>query len=300
MLICLINTPSLPTPGTHFITTSKFVSGFKSLGYEYRLITSDDDLSSIPDTKETIFVLSNHGIVGSGIEKFERYLRFVNSTFILWFYHDILEKNGMKLPLKKWILTGEHFHSKPKLHSHIRFWDIQQKIENYEPLTFSSYLTPKEVATHTRGPILWDAQFVGSPYKVSWLGQIPNCFARTTALSTTEEERVRSFLQSECALGFHSDANVLNNVVVERVPEALSYGAVCLSDNPAAVEYTDGIVDFVSSLEETKNRIQYYKSNKTEADKKRQAGYNWVSSKGTYQHVAARFLSKMKNLGYCK
>jgi hypothetical protein len=300
MLICLINTPSMPTPGTHFYTTNKFIHGFRLLGYEQKLITNEEQLKSIPDSENTIFVVSNHGFAEGNSSKLEVFSRFTKSTFILWFFHDLVKKNNFQLPIKNWILTGEHFHEMPRLQPHISFWNLQKQMENYHPLTFLSYLNPTQVGSFIRGPIIWDAQFVGSPYKTDWLQKLPNCFARTTALNTSEEDRIKSFLQSHCALGFHSDPNIANNVVVERVPEALSFGAICLSDNPASVNFTDGIVEFVSSFEETKDKILFYKTNEEAANKKRIAGYDWVKAKGTYRHLAESFLNKMKELGFTK
>lgn len=301
MKFCIINTPEMPTPGTHYMTTSKFASGFARLGFEVCEIKTNQELLSLPNDNGTILMISNHGIeIDWDKKRLEIFSHLTNVTKILWFFHSYLIKTNLDVPFNNWILTGEHFHMPPKVELHSSLYRFQETLKNYHPLTFMSYMDPEKVGTHPRGPIVWDAQFVGSAYKTEWLSKIPNCYARTVAMSTTEEDRIKSFLSSHCALGFHSDNNILNSVVVERVPEALSYGAVCLSDNPAAVNFTDGVVELVQSLEELKDRINFYKTNEEAAERKRVSGYEWVKTKGTYKHLAQSFLNKMKELDYVK
>lgn len=299
MKFYIVNTPEMPTPGTHYFTTSKFASGFGKLGFKVCEIKTNQEISTIPDENDTILMISNHGIeIDFDRKRLEIFSHLTKATKILWFFHSYMIKTNIDIPFNNWILTGEHFHSEPKLESHLTLYNFENTIKNHHPLTFSSYMDPEKVGSFKRGPMIWDAQFVGSPYKTSWLTQIPNCYARTTALSTNEEDRIKSFLCSHCALGFHSDANILNSVVVERVPEALSHGTVCLSDNPAAVGFTDGVVELVQSFDEVKEKIKFYKFNKEAAEKKRIAGYKWVKTKGTYKHLAQSFFNKMKELGY--
>jgi hypothetical protein len=299
MKFCIVNTPDMPTPGTHYMTTNKFASGFEKLGFQICQVKTAEELNSIPDEADTIFMISNHGIEDNWDSKrLQPFGNFKKATKILWHFHYYMMKTNIDIPFNNWILTGEHMHSMPKLDSHLVSYNFQNTLKSYHPLTFFSYIDPNKVGSLKRGPMIWDAQFVGSPYKTDWLAKIPNCFAKTAAMSTTEEDRVKSFLRSHCALGFHSDNNIANNVVVERVPEALSYGTVCLTDNPAAVGFTDGVAEFVDSLEAVKDKIKYFKFNKEAAEKKRIAGYEWVRTKGTYKHLAQSFLDKMKELGY--
>ena len=299
MKFCIVNTPELPAPGTFYMTVSKFASGFARLGYQICEIKTNQELLSLPNDAGTILMISNHGIeIDWDKKRLERLSHLTNATKILWFFHSYLIKTNLDIPFDNWLLTGEHFHMPPTMEGHLSSYKFQETLENYHPLTFMSYIDPEKVGTFIRGPIVWDAQFVGSPYKTEWLAKIPNCYAKTVALSTTEEDRINSFLCSHCALGFHSDNNIRNNVVVERIPEALSYGAICLSDNPTAVKFTDGVVELVQSLDEVKAKINFYKTNKEAAEKKRISGYEWVKTKGTYKHLAQSFLNKMKELGY--
>jgi hypothetical protein len=52
----LMNSPELPTPGTHYFTTSKFSKGFKKHGYNVIDATTLDAI-----TDGSIVLLSNHG-----------------------------------------------------------------------------------------------------------------------------------------------------------------------------------------------------------------------------------------------
>lgn len=301
MLFCIVNTKELPTLGTHMATTMKFASGIGHHDYEIVTITDNSQLAEIPDLSTTIFLISNHGIDFSSSsfgESLKCFSRYKNAFKLCWHFHTWLLA-GNELPFNKWALTGEHYHSLPATVDYHKSWNLQKSLEHkYIPLTFSSFLHPENIGEISL-PKIYDTQFVGTSYKTSWLQQLPTthkCYIRNIALQTSENDRISSFLQSYTALGFHAELNIANNVVTERVPEALSLGAVCLTDNPSAVEFTDGIAELVSSFEDLKDKIDFYKSNSTKAKEKIELGYSWAKSKETYFHVAETCLKQLNKL----
>ena len=295
--IFLMNSPELPTPGTHMFTTRKFLSGFTYYGYEVIVVNKLDDIIN-----GSIVLLSNHGIDQSSVSKkigidALNYLSrsFPDTIYLCWFYH----KHYDSIPFKKFIITGEHFRMKPLLQSHIPFWDIQEKINNYVPLTFASALFPDNIGFHKRTEKL-NGCFMGTAYKYHWVSNLENiaylpgiCNGR----ELKEEDRINTFLSSKIAFGFHHDNNVSNNVVVERVFEGMAYGCVVISDSPAAGIITDGIVQVAKDKSEfldIYNRLLKNDAERLELQKK---GYLWVKNNGLYIHTVNNFLKKIDELG---
>jgi spore maturation protein CgeB len=287
----LMNSNELPTPGTHYYTTSKFSKAFEYYGYT---VLEAKTLDSIIDG--SIVLLSDHGITPNKEMGF-LYLNYLskkypNTIFICWFYH----KYYNEIPFKKFIITGEHFHKKHFLEGHIFCWDLQNKINNYVPFTFSSSLFPKDVGNFTRNEII-NGCFIGTAYKHNWINGLQN-IAYVTGNKYPENERIRLFLSSKIAFGFHADDNILNNVVVERVFEGMAYGCVVISDNPVAAEITDNIVQVCTSKDEFLNIYNRLLNNDDERKELQKRGYNWIKKNGLYTHVVEKFLNKCNELAY--
>jgi len=287
----LMNSKELPTPGTHYYTTNKFSKGFKFHGYT---VLEANTLDSITDG--SIVLLSDHGITPNKEKGFEylQYLsiKFPNTIFICWFYH----KYYYEIPFKKFIITGEHFHKKPLLDGHVFCWDLQNKINNYVPFTFSSPLFPEDIGKFTRNEMI-NGCFIGTAYKPNWVNDLKN-IVYVTGNRYPENERIRLFLSSKIAFGFHADDNVLNNVVVERVFEGMAYGCVVISDNPVAAEITDNIVQVCTSKDEFLKIYNRLLNNDEERKQLQKRGYEWIKNKGLYTHVAQNFLNKCKELDF--
>jgi hypothetical protein len=287
----LMNSPELPTPGTHHFTTTKFSKGFEKHGY---IVSEANTLDSIIDG--SIVLLSDHGITPNKEKglSFLRYLsnKFPNSIYICWFYHKYYDE----IPFKKFIITGEHFYKKPSLDSHIFCWDLQNKINNYVPLTFRSSLLPENIGNLPRNEIL-NGCFIGSPYKPNWISGLQNV-AYVTGNNFPENNRIQLFLSSKIAFGFHNDPNICNNVVVERVFEGMAYGCVVICDNPIAAEITDNIVQVCTTKEEFLNIYNRLLNNENELKELQQRGYEWIRKKGLYIHIAKNFLDKFNELGF--
>jgi len=296
--IFLMNSPELPTSGTHMFTTSKFLSSFTYYGYEVFIANKLDDI-----VNGSIVLLSSHGIDHPIISKkigtdAINYLAttFPDSVYLCWFYHHYYHS----IPFKKFIITGEHFRMKPALESHIPFWNIQEKINNYVPLTFACALFPNVIGTIERKETL-NGCFMGTAYKHDWVYNLDNiaylpglCNGR----ELKEEDRIKTFLSSKIAFGFHNDNNVLNNVVVERVFEGMAYGCVVISDSPAAGVITGGIVQVAKNKSEFLDIYNRLLNNDAVRLELQRRGYLWAKENGLYVHTTKNFLKKMDELGF--
>lgn len=292
--ILIVNTKTFPVLWTLNYTFQKFANGFVQLGYQKGFVKSDEELMNIADEENTILIFSNHCFSNKQVDCIGPLKKFKKALKILWFFHDFIITNG-DIELDNWILTGEHWRDIPKLTGHKIYYDLQSKMDNYVPLTFSSFLPINEIGKNKKN-IIWDSQFVGSGYKKEWTSQISNSFVRNIPPFISEEQRVESFINSLSSMGFHSNENIQNNCVVERVPEALSFGCVVFTDNKIAEEITGGIVEYVESLQQLKDKIKFYKNNEHERYKKELSGYEWCRKYGTYTHVAQNFLNKSKEI----
>ena len=290
MNVFLMNSPELPTPGTHFYTTSKFVNSFKYHGYN---VSEAKTLESITDN--SIVMLSNHGM--DNIDKGFNALKFLankfpNAIYICWFYH----KYYNEIPFKKFVITGEHFHKKPVLQGHIDCWNLQNKINNYVPLTFSSSLFPEQIGSFNRNELI-NGCFIGSAYKPNWVNNLPNIFY-VTGNNLPENQRIQAFLSSKIAFGFHADDNIKNNVVVERVFEGMAYGCVVISDTKTASDITDNIVQYASTEDEFKKIYERLLNNDDERKTLQKRGYEWIKQNGLYVHVTQKFIDKFNELQF--
>lgn len=280
-----------PCPGSHYLHTKKFLTSFEAHGYKYGEISRISDVDSV--FPGDIVYLSNHGFTGRElpIEFFSR-LGERGANTILWFWHDQLEL-GENFFGKNYILTGEHFYSMPHLAEHIFRWNIQQGSPNYVPLTFSSSLRPDEIDMQVRTE-KYLAHFIGNGYKSDINRRLRLRFRGIQIQNTppfiSERRRTQIFLSSKVALGWHSDDNIKNNVVVERVFEGLAFGNVVISDTPIARDITDGIVEFADSYEVARDFLIRIKKDSTFVKHKRELGMAWAKANGTYWHVAKKFI----------
>lgn len=296
--IFLMNSPELPTPGTHLCTTNKFLSGFKYYDYEITHASNLDDIEN-----GSIVLLSNHGLehpyVSSEIGfNAIKYLseRYPDCVYLCWFYHKFYDS----LPFKKFILTGEHFREKPYVKLHIERWNLQQKINNYVPFTFASPLLPQEIGSFQRNETI-NGCFMGTAYKYDWVSNLPNIVylcGMTHGNNIKEDDRINIFLSSKIAFGFHHDDNVMNNVIVERVFEGMAYGCVVISDSPEAGKITNGIVQVATNKNEFLEIYHKLLNNHELCQELQQKGYEWVKQNGLYVHTVKKFLDKIDELHF--
>lgn len=295
--VYLMNSIELPTPGTHYFTCKKFIKGFIEHGYDISEVNKLEDLLD-----DCVVLLSDHGyhynkdVFFNSLEKLANY--YPNNIYICWSYFNFINN----IPFKKFILTGEHFYDKPRLSGHLKCWDLQQKINNFVPLTFSSFLTKTEVGKYERNEI-YNGVFIGSTYKKDWVENINNIIYLgsdkwTPENPIPEDKRIQYFLNSKIAFGFHSTDNILNNVVTERVFEGMSLGCVVISDNPIAGKITNNIVQVATNKREFLNIYNRLLNDNNECEKLQKLGYNWIIQNGLYYHTASNFINKMKELRF--
>lgn len=296
--VIMLNTKELPVSGTLYFQACKFISSFSFHGYELLEVRTIEDFLNLNPTKFDIVYLSNHGPstnILSAQKCFEKF-KSLQCTFILWFYHDYIK--NLQMP-KKWILTGEHFRKEPKLEGHHNSWIFQKTLQNYVPMTFATSILPNDIGKFQRNEIL-KASFVGAPYQVSWCKSLVsldnNILIKYTPPFISEEERYKIYLSSVVSLGFHSENNSKNSVLVERIFEGLALGNVVISENPACEEFTDGNVKFVSSFEEVKEEIEKAWNNPYERRLRQESGMKWCKEHGTYVNVSKSFIEKSNEL----
>ena len=285
-----------PCPGSHYLHTKKFLESFEHHGFSYSEIKSIADISKIQSMD--IVYLSSHGFsLGEPPVSLFEMISAKGAYQILWFWHDYLDLARTYFS-NRFILTGEHFYSKPMLRQHIDLWQIQNSIDEYVPLTFASSLNPAEIGSFARSE-KYLAHFVGFGYKPQINKKLQFRFRGIKIQNTppfiSEGERRDIFRSSKVALGWHSDANIKNNVVVERVFEGLAFGNAVISDTPVAREITDGIVEFADTYDETKEFLLRIKKDDQFRQKKMEQGLAWAKAHGTYWHVAKRFIDHFES-----
>ena len=308
--IIIVNTPEIPVFGTHLFHVKKLCEGFRWNDIDVIEVNSIHDLSTINLNEKDFIYISNHVINGTDDPMFYRLSPLVESLLgylaqkkcipIFWFWHSIIGNEVMNSLGGRYILTGEDFRSKPKTPSHIKTWDIQKTINNYVPSTFSAAIHPDKIGTFSRTETSL-SNFVGCSYKLEWLHSLMNRtnekhLIQITPPHISERERVDTFLDSVTSMGFHSQTNIDNGVVVERVFEGLAYGNVVVSDNPCSKEMTDGIIEYVDSFEtlvDLLHKAWYDVDYRTE---KQRLGMLWCKEHGTYKPVAHRFIVKANQL----
>ena len=284
--VVFLNTPEIGIgkDHTHYAASSEFINGFSEYGYTPKVIThihSENDLCGAE-----FILLSSHKI---NIEYYKKIHAIApEATYILWFFHDYIDS----LPFTKYILTGEYWYKPHRLlprHQHL--YNIQKTMTNYIPLLLRANESPVCIGKYTRDEKI-NGCFMGTPYKFDWVRGLDNVLYHNINIRKLlpYDKRREIYLQSKIAFGFHHDNNIINHHVTQRVFEALCYGCVVLSDNPAASLMTDEIVVYVKSKTDFLEKYNYYLTHPDECDKKRSQGYEWAKRYGTNRYSAKLFI----------
>jgi hypothetical protein len=286
--IALVNIPECPCPGTHHAACTEFIEGFRDYGYQPFVAT---ELKKCNDAD--ILLLSSHRIDLSFLNRLNEINP--NAVYILWYYHNVLDK----IPFKKFILTGEYFHKTPRTTEHIAYDRINKSIDNFVPFMLRANEDPALIGTYKKTNEL-NGCFMGTAYKYKWVDSLSNIIYHDINVNglLSYNDRRNIHLKSKIAFGFSSDGNVLNYHPTQRIFEGLAYGCVVISDNEAARDVTNGIVEYAGTKEEFLEKYNYYLSNPEECRKKELAAYEWSKEYGTNRYAAFLFLEKMKKLNY--
>jgi hypothetical protein len=303
----MINTPLLPTNGTHQFMIRKFMNGFSSYGVLSADLNSFDD---IQDSEDQIFVVADHFYNDlNGRQNMEFYkslfselaIKFEKTTWVFWNYQNIIYDNysNEEFPFKKQILTTEHYR-RINYKNFEKFNDNFTKYinqPNYVELPFASSLHPEEIENILeKRTDVFDCGYCGCNYKPEWLRQVSNKFNSFIHCwdngFLSEDDRINNaFLGSKICLAFNAEENVENGLPSERVFEGLAYGCIVLTDSDVAVEATNGVAVLVNSYEELEEKINYYLNNDDERIAKQKTGIDFAKNFGTYFHVAKKFLN---------
>jgi hypothetical protein len=284
--IALVNTPESPCPGTHNAACNEFMEGWRDFGYAVSEAHNLDECVG-----KTVLLLSSHAIDWN-------YLRRMNdvnpdAVYILWFYFDHIDK----IPFRKYILTGEHYVHPPALPAHKHWYDIAMSAHNYVPFMLRANIAPSHIGTIGHQAV-WNGCFMGSGYKHHWVYGLSNTLYHDigTAGLLSYPEREAIYRTSLIAFGFHSDANVVNNHVTQRVFEGLAAGCVVISDNPAAADLTGGIVMYARNKEEFLTTYNNVMNDHELCTRKRNEGHEWARLYGTNRYAAQQFITKIDEL----
>lgn len=300
--IALVNTSEFPCPGSHLLHARKLLGAFSSQGYAYQEITADASQTVFELREGDIAYISNHGLISG--QPSSRQIEILDALAkagvvpIFWFWHEHTELLDSIFG-SRWILTGEHLRAKNVLPSHEVFARITNSRENFVPSRFASALQPFEIGKTPRTN-LYNASFVGHRYqrvlntRLSWT--LPKVKIVYTPPFISEDERISLFTSSHIVLGWHSSSNIVNGNVVERVFEGLAFGSAVITDNPFALEATDGNVLFANTYSQTKEYFERIISDSRFRETLQETGKAWAKSHGTYDSVANSFITTARNL----
>jgi hypothetical protein len=283
--IALVNTAESPCPGTHNAACMEFLEGWRDSGYDVSEAKTLEDC-----VNKSVLLLSNHNIDWNYLQQ----MNHLNpdAVYILWFYFDHIDK----IPFRKYILTGEHYIHPPTLAAHKHWYDIACSVNNYVPLMLRANESPAMIGMHQKHTV-WNGCFMGSGYKYDWVAGLSNTFYHSVCnglLSYNERRAIHA--TSHIAFGFHSDGNIANGHVTQRVFEGLAAGCVVISDNPAAADLTGGIVVYAKNKTEFLSHYDYYLGNELARLEKMRAGLDWAQLYGTNRFAAQQFIDKMQEL----
>ncbi len=315
----------LPHAANHLFFVKKFANGFKYNGYKIKII------SNIKEVKDPGFVMiSNHSIYQSfgGKNKKGNILRLIPDLImridILNFF-DYLSKLIQKYYIKKlgkmavkhkvtilawsWekdkeffdknnipvIFVGEYHFGVP--YTAKSWYTFSKNNKNVFPIQFAADIDPKNIKRYDKKDII--LSYVGNrSYETNiyskFIGK-DNYKIVPTPPYISEDERIDIYKRSKFSLGFHSQSNIRNKVVTERVFEALAYGCICLTDNPSAVKATDGNAIFIKSADEINTVIKNLMNNKKRYLELVDNGYKFAIMKGNYMFIASELI-KLVNI----
>jgi hypothetical protein len=321
----ILDHPLLPTPYNHRFFVEKFAEGFTHQGFDVRVVKRIGEID-----RPGFVMVSNHdcfhrlangrlqrafasGPLQPGstlsapigrrgrLRTLKRLARHVNGrddlAVVAWSWHpDSSLVDSLETPL---IYAGESYWEEPQGQGQREWRSFNQRREDALPIEFAAAVDPYTVGEGCANQEI-DCCFVGAAsYKPDWQkafsAQSGNRIIGTPPY-VSEADRLEILRNSKVALGLHSDSNIANCLPVERVYEGLALGAVVVSDNPFAVNATDGIAHHASTLEEARELVEHYASNDRERTERRERGLEFARDRGTYAHRAAAFIDLREKL----
>ncbi len=330
----ILDSFTCPTGYNHMFMALKIARGFGYNGYEFKVVSKIEDITEpgfvllndqpffysfgfrrnpngnvlryIPDGIERL----DRKIFGEAIKKrlsvwlqrpqlrkLADQIRDKNIILIEWNRHwDKEFLDGLKIPVIYIMDTGFG----PPALPHRKIWyDFCKANKNAFPLKFAADVNPKEVGKGC----------TNSKYEVAYVGAAnhhreyysmfmndPKCKIVPTPPFITEEEKKHIYSNSMIGLGLHHPPNLADKVVVERVYEVISFGAVCVSDHPSAPKATDGSAIYVRSKEEMMETVKKLINDKKLRAKIRARGFAYIRKDGTWAARAKQLINMANRL----
>lgn len=297
-VIC--DTENLPCPGSHYLHVRKLGEGFKSNGFDVAVMRNQKELKTL--TPGDVLYVSNHGVSDKTSLSVSHLPELIiaakaGAVPIFWFWHRHIGFLN-SLFQEKWILTGENVSSPNPDDSHREYLASARFAPLFIPTSFASSLTPANENDIRK--VINAASFIGNSYK-RWRNLVVKTFLPRSTIRYTppfmdEKQRIEAIKKSKFALAWHSDANIQNGVIGDRVFEGLALGSVVITDNKWASTQTEGLVKFAGGPLSTLRIIFYYLAFRNRATELQLAGIEWSKKHGTYDLVARNFIRAIEAL----
>ena len=322
----ILNHPFLPTPYNFRFTVEKFADGFAQQGWDVRVVRrigqihepgmvmlADHDcfhgwadgpleplFGRIPAIRPGSRLTARPGAYSQrlALRSLSRHLRDrPDITVIAWLWHRqkaLFDELGIRV-----IFTGECCWGEPESEGRRGWREFNRQHRNALPLEFGAPVDPEKVGEGCDNEAI-DCSYVGSSgYEPDWQAYFragPSNRIVGTPPYIDEAERVDILRNSKIVLGLHQPANIADCLPIERVYDALAFGAVLVTDNPSAVGATEGIAQYAGSLDEAKRLTDHYLHNEDERQELRSKGFDFARRRGTYSHRAADFIAMREEL----
>ena len=274
--VAILDCPEIAAPPVMMFVFPEMCRAFTDKGFEVRICRRIQDLT-------------DNDIVFMGdffhCEDPEQLLydQAPNAIYIGWYWHNFTIRK-----LKNFIYT----HENTLVHDE-RVQTMMRKGVTC-PLPLRAADSPEKIGTYPRqdtyeycyiGPWAYNRELRPTRFH----GFVHDNYGVENFLDYDTRRKV--YLSSKLAIAFQNDWNIEYKHVSQRVYEALAYGCVTFSNSIAAVEQTEGIVVHITSKDDLETKMEYYLQHPEEAEKKRQAGYEFIRKCGTNHYTADLFLA---------
>ena len=270
--------------------------GFKRLGFN---INYNANVYNI--TNNSIILFDNN-VNDNSIQYLSN--NITNSLFIGWCCHTSNIKQKF-INLNMLFITAHT--TKPRVYvkpnSNKKELDFDQynivKDKQYVPLFHRVNESPNLIGSYNRN-VKYDWCHIGKIYNNNLLPK--NKFtnnkveAETIGKYINSDERRDIYLSSLIHIATQGDQNILDGHVSQRVYEGLAYGCIVLSNSHVALTETNNIVEYVNSIQDVENKIEYYKKNPEKVKEKQKLAYEFIKKYGTNKFSIDKINEKSKQL----
>jgi hypothetical protein len=322
----ILDHPFLPTPYNHRFFVEKFGQGFALNGWDVKVVRRISEISEpglvmignhdcfhgwetghleplfgrIPAIRPSRKLTTRPGRRGKQlvVRRLVQHLRDRPETILVawrgYEFKDLREDPGIEL-----IFAGECCWGEPISEGRRGWREFSKRHANALPIEFGAPVDPQSVGEGCENEAI-DCSYVGSlTYEPDWQAHF-RADPRNRIIGTppyiAEAERQDILRNSKIVLGLHQPENVADCLPIERVYDALAFGAVLITDNPWAMDATEGIGQYAETLEDAIPLVEHYLSNEGERRELRSRGLEFARRRGTYAHRAADFIALREEL----